>query len=106
MVRIVGDVFGLLYFATELASLVAVTDILIRLRYGIAMAVAPVATVAVFTLAFQVLAVTTMPHLPFFGFGFVAAVKPALALVPPIFVVLIALSPRISPPPPPLSGGK
>ncbi len=96
MTRTIGEVFGLIYPATELVGLVAITVILHRLRFGRATVFAPLACVVLLSLALQVMAVAVWPGLPLFGFGLLNAARPAMAIVPPLFLLWVALSPRLS----------
>lgn len=76
------------------ASLAAVTIVLWRLGHGWMMVFAPVLATILFAGALQVL-VAIVYDLPFFAFGFRGAFMPALALVPPVAMALIAFSPRL-----------
>ncbi|CAN5385982.1 hypothetical protein BH10PSE4_BH10PSE4_15460 [soil metagenome] len=84
-----------LYLIAGLASLAAVIVLLYRLGYSRAVVAAPLAVTIVVVLGGQVLAFVTA-GIPLFVFGFRAAVLPALMLIPPVFIVLIALSKRLS----------
>jgi hypothetical protein len=95
-VRTVGVIFDMFYLMAELGCLMAVVAILYRLRYSLLFVSAPILSVVALTLGLQVWAKATAPQLPLFAFGLILAIRPALALVPPIFIVLVALSPRLS----------
>jgi hypothetical protein len=83
------------YFGAGLAGLLAITAVLHRLRYVAAVVLAPIGATIALTAVFQVWAMTE--GFPLFAFGIYATLMPAISLVPPIFIVLVALSKRLSP---------
>ena len=83
-----------LYFCVGLTSLAAVTAIFYRLGFAMLAVLAPVVITVGVAVAFQAMG-SASTGLPFFSFGLYASVMPALAVVPPICIVIVALSKRI-----------
>ncbi len=88
-------VFQWLYLLGGLASLAAVTVVFYRLGYRKVLVVAPMAITVGLVLAIQAWVFIVL-GIPLFGQGIYAALMPALSLVPPVFIVGIALSRRLS----------
>lgn len=94
LVQYAGMLFQLLYLCAALASLAAVTAILRRLGYGLAIVAMPAAATALIIVALQVISFFLMGFPPF-AFGIVASAMPALMVVPPACIVVIAFSRRL-----------
>jgi len=86
--------FQLLYLGMALASLAAVTAILRRLGYGLAIVATPAGATALLVIALQVMSFF-LAGFPPFAFGIVASAMPALMIVPPACIVAIAFSKRL-----------
>lgn len=94
LVQYAGMLFQLLYLCAALASLAAVTAILRRLGYGLAIVAMPAAATALIVVALPVISFFLMGFPPF-AFGIVASAMPALMVVPPACIVAIAFSGRL-----------
>ena len=92
--RMIGAVFQGFYLCGGLASLAAITAIFRQLNFPTVVVLAPCLSTIALVLGFQVWAFATLGA-PIFAFGVYAAVIPALSLVTPVCIVLIALSNRL-----------
>jgi hypothetical protein len=95
--EIFGTTIQWLYLIAGLASVGAVSAIIYRLGYPKLMVAAPAMSTAALIIASQALAFWLAGIAPF-AFGVRAALMPALMIVPPASVVLIAFSSRFDQP--------
>jgi len=95
-VALLAKVLQAAYLVVGLASLCAVTVILERQKRPRAVVAAPVLSALAVIAGFQAYNFVLL-GLPPFAFGLYSALIPALALVPPIAIVLIAFSRRTPP---------
>ncbi|MBO9558443.1 MAG: hypothetical protein J7515_07635 [Caulobacter sp.] len=86
--------FQVLYLCAALASLAAVTAILRRLGYGLTIVAMPAGATALLVIALQLMSFFLVGFPPF-AFGIVASAIPALMIVPPVCIVVIAFSKRL-----------
>jgi hypothetical protein len=87
-----------LYLAADLAGLAGVTFILWRMGHRRWEAAAPALTTLVLAVGFQTVTVL-VAHVPPWAFGLYNILQPPLALVVPVFIVVIAFSRSLMPRP-------
>ena len=95
MTTLLDPAVRLAYPVANIAALIAAMVLLYRMRLGAVWVAAPILAVCVLTLVLQFVA-SSMINAPLFAFGIIAGFRPALAIVPPVFLVYAALSARWS----------